>query len=473
MGRRKASAKRRQQAVKRARRDGRVSGREAKKLRSLGVSKKKITSTQRGRVKVAKAATRQASKPTSAPTRRSQTPARSKPTSASTRRPQTPARSKATPTPSRSNRTGASTPNYASSGKKKDSGNKFLSGRQANQLTKLLKNPELYPPTTTTDPEGNVTTTPGEINFEALANERLVKKGLRGLKKSGKNINDFNSEGDLRKLLAYAKPLASKSSDNGLGQFGARASGKISDIREALSVDRQTALDIRDAFANKKIETTDPQYQRLLNRIERGLDNGKGKFAVPQLNRTFVGANRKDLEVVNTNQYKRQLRRQDKQNRQAYQEVNKSFGEVDVASILEKMGITGPQERPEINNDLRESINEYGADTAAVNQSYQDLIDNLSLQNDELGSINDQFAATNNYLTSELNTANAAVEEANRRANNLKTAFTPGANPNAMSILAGDFRRSRRRREDNALSDLTVLTDLGTNKNQLSGLQLA
>tara|TARA_B100000575_G_C23091286_1_gene629156 strand:+ start:203 stop:1576 length:1374 start_codon:yes stop_codon:yes gene_type:complete len=457
MAKKKASARRRQQALKNARRDGRVTGAEAKKLKNLGVSKKKITNTQRGKVKVSSAASRQTSKPTSA----------------STRTPQTPARSNARPTPSRSNRTGASTPNYAGSGKQKDSGNKFLSGKQANQLTKLLKNPELLPATTTTDPEGNVTTTPGDINFEALSNERLVKRGLRGLSKSGKNINDFNSQGDIQKLLAYAKPLASKSSDNGLSQFGARASGKISDIRDALGIDRQTALDIRDAFANKKIETTDPQYERLLGRIERGLDNGKGEFAVPQLNRTFVGANRGDLDVVNTNQYKRQLKRQDRQNRRGYQDVNKSFGDIDVASILERMGITGPQDRPEINQDLKETNNEYGADTAAVNQSYQDLIDSLSLQNDELGSINDQFAATNNYLTSELSTANAAVEEANRRANNLKTAFTPGANPNAMSILAGDFRRSRRRREDNALSDLTVLTDLGTNKNQLSGLQLA
>ena len=104
---------------------------------------------------------------------------------------------------------------------------------------------------------------------------------------------------------------------------------------------------------------------------------------------------------------------------------------------------------------------------------YQDVIDSLSLQNTTLGTIADDFKATNTYLTAELATANAQVTEANKRAANLKTAFTPGANPNAMSILAGDYRKSRRRREDNALSDLSVLTDLGTNKNQLSGLQLA
>ena len=76
-------------------------------------------------------------------------------------------------------------------------------------------------------------------------------------------------------------------------------------------------------------------------------------------------------------------------------------------------------------------------------------------------------------MSDELASANAAVEEANRRAGNLRTAFTPGANPNALSILAGDYRKSRRRKQDNQLSDLNVLSDLGTNKSSLSGLQLA
>ena len=50
MGKKKASAKKRQQALKRARKDGKVSGAEAKKLRSLGVSKNKITNTKKATV---------------------------------------------------------------------------------------------------------------------------------------------------------------------------------------------------------------------------------------------------------------------------------------------------------------------------------------------------------------------------------------------------------------------------------------
>lgn len=470
MGKKKASAKKRQQALKRARKDGKVSGAEAKKLRSLGVSKNKITNTKKATV--SKAAVKQAAKPARKPAR-----AASRPTSASTRKNQTAARSNPTPPPGRSNSTGRSKPNYESAGSQKDTGNKFLSGKQANQLTKLLNNPDRFAPDTssTTDRDGNVTetTTPGKINFEALSENRLVRRGLRGLSASGKSINDFSSNNDLQKLLGYAKPLASKSSNNGLGQFGARASGNIKDIMEQLGIDRQTALSIRDSFDRKKIETTDPKYQRLLDKIGKGLDSGKGKFAVPQLNRTFLGADKGDLNVVNTNKYNRNLLRQNKDVNDDYTDINKSFGEVDIASILESMGITGPQDEPNISGDLTTGTNTFETDSAEVNQSYQTLIDSLTLQNDSLGSLNDQFSATNNYLNGELSTANAAVEEANRRAENLRTAFTPGANPNAMSILAGDFRKSRRRREDNALSDVSILSDLGSNKKQLSGLQLA
>ena len=467
MGRKKASAKRRQRALAAARKDGRVSGAEAKKLRGLGVSKNKITNTKKATV--SKAAVRQAAKP--------KPQAAQKATSASTRKDQTSTRSNQTSSVSRNNGTGGSKPNYESAGSQKDTGNKFLSGKQANQLTKLLNDPVRFEGQTTerTDDNGDTvtSTTPGKINFEALSENRLVQKGLRGLSASGKNINNFSSNNDLQKLLGYAKPLASKPSDNGLGQFGARASGNIKDIREQLGIDRQTALSIRDSFDKKKIETTDPKYQRLLDKIGKGLDSGKGKFAVPQLNRTFLGADEGDLDVVNTNRYKRQLNNQNNKVKDGYTDINKSFDPVDITSILDDLGITGPTDRPNINDDLTTSTNIYGTDTAEVNTDYQTLIDGLTLQNKTLGDIADGFSATNNYLTSELSTANAAVEEANRRTNNLKTAFTPGANPNAMSILAGDYRKSRRRREDNALSDLSILTDLGSNKNQLSGLQLA
>ena len=465
----KLTAKQKQRRLRQARKDGKITRNEAKKLAALGVNKKQITSTgKNNQIKVQKQARKAASKskPAAKPT-----------TSASTRKNQTPAQANPTPAPNRNNRSGRSNPSYASSGSNKDSGNKFLSGKQANQLTKLLKDPERFAPTTssTTDRDGNVTetTTPGEINFEALANNRLVGKALRGLRADGKNINNFNSNNDLQKVLAYAQPLASKPGGNALEALGVRASGKISDIREQLGIDRQTAIELRDQFAKKGIETTDPGYKNLLTRIEKGLNSGKGEFSVPKLNRTFTGITEGELDLVNTNRYKKQLDRLNDKASNEYDEISDSVEPVDVKAILEGLGITGPQDRPEISNETTDALVDYQNLVEINSTGYEDLIETLSLQNESLGGINDQFAATNTYLTSQLSSANAAVEEANRRADNLKTAFTPGANPNAMSILAGDFRKSRRRREDNALSDLSVLTDLGTNKNQLSGLQLA
>ena len=461
-----------QKALTKARKDGKVTAKEAKTLRNLGIKQKQITSTKKGNVKVTPAATRNAApKPTTKPA--------TKPQVGSVNQ----------------SRGGSSNPSYAGVGNNDPGGNRFLSGGQANQLTKILNNPAKFgftkpdQTTTTYDDDGEeiTTTTPGGIDYEKLADQRLVGKAIRGLSKQGKNINNFDSSGDLQKLLNYAQPLATKKDDGSLSDYGPRASGKISDIREALGVDRKTALEIRDSFINKKITTEDPRYSKILKDLKAGLNGKKGgRFQVPQLGKTFTGVDEGDLNIVNTNKYKRDLqnqrdaKKQYNQIQQAIQpiqslveKINAPLETIRVSDYIDQFNLDGPTERPDINTELNENIDRYGTKTAEVNQNYQDIIDSLSLQNEELGSLNDNFAATNQYLTDEIASANAAVEEANRRANNMRTAFTPGANPNAMSILAGDYRRSRRRREDNQLSDLNILSDLGTNKNPLSGLQLA
>ena len=76
-------------------------------------------------------------------------------------------------------------------------------------------------------------------------------------------------------------------------------------------------------------------------------------------------------------------------------------------------------------------------------------------------------------MEDQLKSANAARSAAEKRASNLRNAFVPTANPNALSVLYGDNRRADRRREDNQLSDLSILSGLGTTSNPLAGLQLA
>ena len=76
---------------------------------------------------------------------------------------------------------------------------------------------------------------------------------------------------------------------------------------------------------------------------------------------------------------------------------------------------------------------------------------------------NEQWAAANNALLAE-----------QRRSANMANAFVPQANPTASSIGYGDGRRAeRRKKQDNQLSDLTLLSGLGTVKSPLAGLQLA
>ena len=55
----------------------------------------------------------------------------------------------------------------------------------------------------------------------------------------------------------------------------------------------------------------------------------------------------------------------------------------------------------------------------------------------------------------------------------MRNAFVPGANPNALSVGYGDGRKKKRQTEDNLLSDLTLMSGLGTQSNPLAGLQLA
>ena len=106
--------------------------------------------------------------------------------------------------------------------------------------------------------------------------------------------------------------------------------------------------------------------------------------------------------------------------------------------------------------------------------------------NDYQGQINDMQASYRGQLSDLrgqlsnsqqlFQAAEAARLFAEQRADNLKRAFVPQANPTATSVSYGDDRQATtqvRRLKDNRLSDLTILSGLGTSSNPLAGLQLA
>ena len=108
-----------------------------------------------------------------------------------------------------------------------------------------------------------------------------------------------------------------------------------------------------------------------------------------------------------------------------------------------------------------------------IESGYRSAISELELQVETLGNTNDNWAAANQFMQDQMLAANAARDLAEQRASNLRNAFVPNANPTALSVLYGDNRRGGRKQEDNQLSDLSILSGLGTKSNPLAGLQLA
>ena len=121
---------------------------------------------------------------------------------------------------------------------------------------------------------------------------------------------------------------------------------------------------------------------------------------------------------------------------------------------------------------------------SALAQQSQQSAASLSQLNDlftaQYSGLESQMAAQqqdfNNaqaFTQQQLSAANAAYLAEQQRSANLGNAYVPQANPTAMSVGYGDGRATRRKQADNQLSDLTLMSGLGTSANLLAGLQLA
>ena len=481
----KASAKRRQAALAQARKDGKVTRKEAAKLTDLGVSKKRVTNTKKGKVKVTPAAKRTVAKaspprPTPAPT-----PAPS-PTAAARA---AGARAKAntptpTPAPSRSNNIFE---------QRATGGDKFLSGKQANQVLKLVSDPQRYDPTTTTDPEGNVTTTPGDIDFESIGGERLIGKALRGLSAQGININDLSSQNDLNKIKNYVRGIATQN-NNGL-PGGDRGTGDYNDIVNVYKQDAQTFAERGDKYRDllKNTEAYSPEFVAMAKELGRIPDLAEIEAATKGIGgknndkayNKFIGrlSNVKNNKPQGIGKGVKNARTKDIQ--------------AEYALIAEELGLpagAGPSGGAAVGRAKTAALTETGTGvetvvptaagegltTADEVNPYDDIISglqtqiaDLQLQTTDLGDLADGFAQANTYISDQAAASADAYAAAENRATNLANAFVPNANPNANSINYGDYRRRNRRKEDNQLSDLSILSDVGDSTNPLAGLQLA
>jgi len=110
---------------------------------------------------------------------------------------------------------------------------------------------------------------------------------------------------------------------------------------------------------------------------------------------------------------------------------------------------------------------------AGMTQQQEAFNSQLGSLQDELVLAKDAYLSSNSFMEEQLQASNAARLAAEQRAYNMRNAFVPQANPNALSISYGDQRSTARKKENNQLSDLTILSGVGTTSNPLAGLQLA
>ena len=134
-----------------------------------------------------------------------------------------------------------------------------------------------------------------------------------------------------------------------------------------------------------------------------------------------------------------------------------------IGTLVEPEGPSTADVMDEIGKGLQDQIN-------TINSSLGDLPKTL---NDLLAVQQQENADTNASLLASLQSSNAAYLDQQRIAGNIAKAYVPGANPSAALPAIGDQRATDRDVKNNRLSDLTVLSGVGSQRNPLVGLQLS
>ena len=243
-----------------------------------------------------------------------------------------------------------------------------------------------------------------------------------------------NNENDARRLQNLVAGGALNSSRGGSSRGGSgsssrsrydRGSGQFQDIKGALGEDIRAGQNAASNLAGRNPSSGSSQTGRLEELLGIGLTGGGDQ-------RVGIGDFMQDQFALQNQQFEQQLAEQNAA---------------------------------------------YADQLAGLESGYADQIAGLESQ---FASAQQEFASANAFMQQQLAAANAAREAADRRAYNTRNAFVPQANPTAMSVAAGDMRTTQRKKQNNQLSDLRVLSGVGTGggamstaANALAGLQLA
>jgi hypothetical protein len=103
---------------------------------------------------------------------------------------------------------------------------------------------------------------------------------------------------------------------------------------------------------------------------------------------------------------------------------------------------------------------------SAADQRVNELSDLMMFQQQ-------QSQQTQDLLAQQAMAAEAAYTEQARQAAALGTAYIPDMEQSAATVALGDQRSTDKEKKQNSLSELAIVSGLGTNSNPLAGLQLA
>ena len=448
---RTAKQKAQQKALRNARSDGKVTGKEAKALRSQGVSEKQIQNTRNDTVRVGKGAQPKAPKAPAAPKQPaspsqkianfsqdgeiSKTEARQLANSGVTLQ-DLKFNSSATLGPGAQNT--LRKPVLASQAASKAENNAERTAQYKDPTGLGISRKDLFAMQAQTlggpqkwnsgenDPDQGRYPGEGGINYAMYGGKEYIGQGKEASgnwKKVAKalGIRTIDNDKDLARMFNFVNGASTgmtrksgSGNSNGNSELADRSSGDFNDIKAALGEDQAAGFDAAAELDAREVpgnEALSNDYLDIINGLLTQQGTNEANF------NSILTAQQSDFEST--------LAAQSAQSAESIGQLNDLF-------TTQYAGL--------------ESL---------------------------IGTQQENFNSAQAFTNQQLASANAAFLAEQQRAANLGNAYVPQANPTAMSIGYGDGRTTKRRDVDNQLSDLTLMNGLGTQSNPLAGLQLA
>ena len=316
----------------------------------------------------------------------------------------------------------------------------------------------------------------GGINYAMYGGKEYIGQGKEasGNWKKVANalgIRTIDNQKDLARMFNFVNGASTgmtrrssgSGNNGGSGSDGGfdRDSGEFDDIVGALGEDIDTNNNLADQFNNMGVNTNNPN-QGLIDDLEASITDNTGGGNNGRNNGRNNGGNNggvvdPSVGVVAPNPYQDLIDQLTLSNSELYATTQ---------GIIDDNAVLRSSFDDALEAQALESTNALTGLNDLFLQSFNGIQDQMAQQQDD-------FNTAQAFTQQRLADANNMFLLEQQRTANLGNAYVPGANPNALSIAYGDNRNKNRQGQDNLLSDLTLMSGLGTQSNPLAGLQLA